>query len=199
MPLSMTQRRRLIGGSALAALVALSLLDHAGAFGYRAGDRSRYHGTEAQVIRVVDGDTLDVDIQDGNRPTTRVRLRGVDCPEIAHGPGEEDAHFGREAFDFVRNSAAGRRVQLYLDPHRANRDRYGRLLAYVHFLDAASASPGEMLNEMLIARGLAYADRRSDHVFSLQFAQRETIARRRGVGLWAGITPEQMPKWRRRD
>ncbi len=187
------RRRRIIVVLIFVLVAALSALDHAGAFGYRGGDRSRYEGAVAKITYAADGDTIDVDIPDGTRPVTRIRLWGIDCPEIAHGVGETDAYFGREAADFVRKELVGRKVRLAMDPSRTPREKYGRLLAYVYLEDT-----GEMLNELLIERGLAYADRRFAHVFRHEFVEREKSAKRAKLGLWAHVTTKQMPAWRQR-
>jgi micrococcal nuclease len=189
----MLQRKRLAAGGVFLVVASLSALDHAGVFGGRAGERATLDGVEATVVWAADGDTIDVDIRDGTRPSTRVRLRGIDCPEVAHRPGEKDDHFGREAADFVRRRIVGQRVRLELDPHRPHRDRYGRLLAYVFLLRS-----GEMLNEELIRLGLAYADRRFPHVFHQRFVQVEKRVMKLKVGLWEGAKPGMMPAWRQR-
>lgn len=183
----------MLTAGALLGLGLLSALDHAGVFGYRGSRRAGFHGAIATVTYAADGDTIDVGLPDGRRAVTRIRLWGVDCPEIAHGEREEDAYFGREAMAFVQEHVVGRRVRLELDPIRSLRDRYGRLLAYVYFDDT-----GEMLNEILVARGLAYADRRFRHVFKDRLVKVEKKAMRERVGLWAGVKPEQMPAWRQR-
>lgn len=186
-------RKRVVTCGVIAAAVALSILDHAGAFGYRGDDRLRYDGASCTATRVVDGDTLDVDLLDGNRPTTQVRLRGIDAPDIAQGPDESDAFYGPQAADFLRKQVEGRRITLRLDPNRPARDRFDRLLAYVHL-------EGELIsvNERLIEAGCAYADGRRDHVFTLQFSQREQAAQRAKSGLWAEVQLDQLPKWKQR-
>jgi len=131
------RRRHAIIVFVVIAFAGLSIADHAGVFGAQGPDRTRYHGVIATVVHAADGDTLDVDIPDGRRNRTRIRLWGVDCPEIAHGKGEADAYFGPEAAAFVRAQVVGRRVKLVLDPIHPPRDKYGRLLAYVYLVDAA--------------------------------------------------------------
>jgi len=185
---------RLIKFGAAAILVALIVADHAGLFAAHLGDdRTRYHGAVATIVYVTDGDTFDVDIPDRGKPKTRIRLWGVDCPEIAHNLDESDAWYGREAADFVQEHFDRRRVRLALDPNRSARDKYGRLLAYVYAADS-----GEMLNETLVTEGLAYADRRFEHIFRYRFTQLENRARKDHAGLWNGVEPRQMPAWRRR-
>ncbi len=188
-----TNSRRILITLFLLLIASLSVLDHAGAFGHRGVDRDRYTDVEVVVTHADDGDTIGVDISDGANDVTRIRLWGVDCPEIAHGGGEADAWFGRNAAEYIRSQVVGKRVRIVLEPHRPSRDRYGRLLAYVYL-----AENGEMLNETLLDRGLAYADRRFEHVMKFSFEQREKRAAKAGVGMWKGVTPEQMPTWRQR-
>ena len=88
--LSTTQRRlRYVGRRAgfgllvAAAVATLVLADRWGAFGRaRVGDPEKYNGETFRVVRVVDGDTLDVAVRDtvAGRSTTRIRLWGVDTP-----------------------------------------------------------------------------------------------------------------------
>lgn len=189
----MLRRKRLLTTSIVSILVALSILDHNGVFGYRGDDRARYRGIHATITYVSDGDTLDIDVPDGKKSVTRLRLWGVDCPEVAHAKEESDAYFGREAADFVQEHYTGRRVRLELDPNHNVRDKYGRLLAYVY-----SESDGEMLNELLVTEGLAYADRRFDHALKHRFVELEKKAAKAKMGLWAEVKPEQMPAWRQR-
>lgn len=191
------RRRRWRVASVLGVVVLLSALDHAREPIRRGARDQDYHDRVARVIHAADGDTLDLELPDGGRPMTRVRLWGVDCPEIAHAPGETDAHFGREAANFVRREVVGRRVRVELDRNRTNRDRYGRLLAYLYVVAEGSDTEGELLNRMLIERGLAYADRRFGHVREREFVAAEQRAEKAKAGLWATVRREQMPAWRR--
>jgi len=78
----------------------------------------------ARVTRVIDGDTIDVNIQNING-TQRVRLIGVDTPELRGNARQR----GEEAAAFTRNELLNRDVWLHFDS--GIRDRYNRLLAYV--------------------------------------------------------------------
>src|SRR5438093_5837945 len=80
----------------------------------------------ATVVRVVDGDTIYVDL--GSRPE-KVRYIGIDTPEIGP-PIRRLQPGGREAAEVNRTLVEGKRVRLELDARE--RDRYGRLLAYVY-------------------------------------------------------------------
>jgi micrococcal nuclease len=140
-------------------------------------DRNRYHDRAFRVIRVLDGDTLDINAPDGEHLVTRIRLWGVDAPELGHGAGSEP--FAVEATEFARRTLSGRDVHLVLSPSQT-RDRFGRLLAYV-FLERG----GTMFNELLIEGGYARADARFPHHYDDRFKAAERRARRLPAGLWA--------------
>ena len=93
------------------------------------------------VERIIDGDTLV--LVDG----IRVRLLGLDAPELARG-GVEAECFGPEAKAFLEAlvSAAGWRIRLEYEAVR--RDRYGRTLAYLWDRD-------RLLNEIILKEGYA--------------------------------------------
>ena len=82
---------------------------------------------DAQVVAVLDGDTVIVRMPKGGEE--RVRVIGVDTPEISHD-GKPRQCYSLRATSFVRRVALRRHVEL--TPGRELRDRYGRLLAYVH-------------------------------------------------------------------
>jgi micrococcal nuclease len=154
-------------------------------------DISKYHGRQFTVIKVVDGDTIDIDIPDGNYSHTRIRLLGIDTPETKD-PRTGPMYFGKEASDFATKLAFGKQVTIFLDKDRKSRDKYHRLLAYVQLPD------GTFLNEVLLNDGYAYAYLPFKHSLFNKYKQLESIARSQKKGLWAGVTPEQMPKWRQK-
>jgi len=83
---------------------------------------------EGRVIRVYDGDTLEVDLGAGRVPRyERVRLLGIDTPELADPP----EYYALEAKGLLTRLVAHRRVRLELVPGN-ERDGYGRLLAYLY-------------------------------------------------------------------
>jgi endonuclease YncB( thermonuclease family) len=127
-----------------------------------------FESNEALVVRTSDGDTLVLESGD------RVRLIGVDTPETHH-PELPVQRFGKEASDFTRKHAEGRRVQLEFGPEC--RDKYGRLLAYV-WVD------GQLLNRSLVRRGYGYAMTRFPHPKMEDFVLAEREARERHYGLW---------------
>ncbi len=156
-----------------------------------AHDVARYDGKTFDVAGVVDGDTVDIAARDSDRPTTRVRLLGIDAPET-HAPDERPAYFAAEATAFARKRLLGQRVTLHLDEDGRTRGNYGRLLAYVVLSD------GAVLNEMLVAEGYAYADLRFTHGFYHKYRQLEASARSLRRGLWAEATRDDLPAWLQR-
>ncbi len=182
-------RRHPITAAIMVLLVALVLWQRSCA---PAGtDFDRYHNKTFTCVRVVDGDTLDIDAPDGKKDRTRIRLWGVDTPETDKSP-QGAGYFGAEASAFARQMVEGKRVRLVLVTSH-ERDRYERLLAYVYLEDGET-----MLNEELLARGYAYADHRFDHPWKEHFADLEKSARKKKLGLWEKVTPDQYPAWRQR-
>ena len=172
-------------------LILLVVCDRAQNGPGRTDDRSRYHARTFRVARVIDGDTLDIAAPDGDKPVTRVRLWGVDTPEMGQGK-KPDAHFGSQAKAFAEATLAGRDVHIVLSP-RKTRGKYGRLLAYVYLEQG-----GRMFNEMLLKEGYAYADLRFPHHYDKQFKAMEQRSRRAGIGLWAEVSVSEMPAWKQR-
>lgn len=169
----------------VAALLAGSRL---GVFGRRPpGDFEKYHGNTFTVVKVVDGDTVDIDTPDraAGYKTTRIRLWGVDTPETKK-ENTPIQHFGPEATDFAKRTCLGKTVRLELDP-RETRGKYGRLLAYIYLPD------GSMLNRRIVAEGYGYADPRFGHAHKTEFRRLQTAAMKNHLGLWAEVTRQDIP------
>ena len=128
----------------------------------------------ARVTRVVDGDTLIVELEGRE---ARVRLIGVDTPETVH-PQKPVEHFGKEASAFTKRMADGKAVRLKTDDQVGDRDRYGRLLRYVYLPD------GQLLNAEIIAQGYGFAYTRFPISKMEEFRALEREARKKGRGLW---------------
>ena len=129
----------------------------------------------ATVVRVVDGDTLVAHLPAGDET---VRLIGIDTPETKK-PGTPVECFGAEASAHLEELAPpGTAVRLERDVDE--RDRYGRLLAYVFrgpddlFVNRAMAEDG-FAAAYTVPPNVA----RTDEVLA---ASRD--ARRAGRGLW---------------
>jgi endonuclease YncB( thermonuclease family) len=156
----------------------------------QAHDFERYHTKTFTVVKVVDGDTIDVDISDGSEKHTRIRLLGVDTPETKN-PKVGVMYFGPEAAAFTSGLVLGKPVTVYLDNNNNTRGKYGRLLAYVKMPD------DRYLNEALLTEGFAYADLRFRHSLYNKYKQLEAGARGQNKGLWENVTRPQLPEWLR--
>lgn len=193
-------RRNLLAGVAALLVMAVVALDHSCVKPERLPttvrqdslDFQKYDGKQFTVVKVIDGDTLDIGIPDGKYSHTRIRLWGVDTPETKD-PRTGPMYYGQEASDFATSVAMGKRVTIHLEPDRKTRDKYRRLLAYVQLPD------GSFLNEELLSEGYAYADLRFKHSLYNKYKQLESLARKQDKGLWEKVTPEQMPKWKQKE
>lgn len=153
-----------------------------------ATDMARYHGQRFEVVRVVDGDTLHLGAPDLGGDSTKVRLLGIDAPEMGTTRSAR-MYFAAEATAFAKRLALHKEVRVYLDERAGSRDRYQRLLTYIELPD------GKFLNEELLSEGYAYANRRFRHSYNQKYLQLEAGARSLGKGLWKNVKPEQMPPW----
>lgn len=132
----------------------------------------------APVVRVVDGDTIVVNVDDTNET---VRLIGIDTPETKK-PGTPVQPFGPEATEHMRALVAesGNTVQLTFDPSQGERDRYQRLLAY------AASPAGKDFGEAQLRAGLA-----KEYTFRTAYAKQsaykaaETQAKNARLGIWS--------------
>ena len=115
------------------------------------GDSSEPTGpVTAQVTHVVDGDTIDVRMPDGDEES--VRYIGIDTPETVK-PDTPVQCGGPEAHAVNERLVGGRTVTLRFDAER--RDVYGRLLAYVYLPRAGRGGHALFVNAELVRRGLA--------------------------------------------
>lgn len=147
--------------------------------------KSAIQTIEAKVIRVVDGDTIEVEM-DGK--TEKVRFIGVDTPETKH-PSKPVEAYGKEASAYTESKLAGKTVFLELDVQE--RDKYGRVLAYVWLEDPTEISDAEvrakMFNAHLLLNGYAQLlTIPPDVKYSNEyFVKYQTEARDNDKGLWA--------------
>ena len=140
-----------------------------------AGDQPRQ---AARVLRVVDGDTIEVRL---GGETEDVRYIGVDTPESVK-PGTPVECFALQASHFNERLVEGERVLLVFDAER--RDVYGRLLAYV-YLAGGGQEPRDSVNAELVRRGYATTlTIAPNDSFAGLFARLERRAGAAGRGLW---------------
>ena len=120
---------------------------------------------QATVVRIIDGDTIDVTIDGEER---RVQYYGIEAPD----PGKKCSEEAK-----ARNSELlGTSVRL--EPDTRDQDEQGRLLRYVFNDDGLS------IEAVLISEGLAKAQR-EDGKYRVRFTTMEIDAREGNVGcLW---------------
>lgn len=145
----------------------------------------------AYVTAAIDGDTINVRFEDGS--IERVRLIGVDTPESTRTVEP----FGKEAFTFTDNELTERRVYLEFDV--TERDRFGRILAYVWLTVPQSDSKEQisesMFNAHLLQKGFGNIMTVPPNVkYAKEFIEFEREAREANAGLWGLIAAEQPKK-----
>lgn len=125
----------------------------------------------ATVLRVVDGDTIDV-LMAGKEE--RVRYIGIDTPEPYRE--ERSECYAHEASEANTSLVADQTVTLVSDVE--NRDQYNRLLRYVYVDDL-------FVNESLVRSGYATVlPIKPNTTFAAKFAAAEIQAREDTLGLW---------------
>ncbi|MCG1003089.1 MULTISPECIES: thermonuclease family protein [Halobacterium] len=174
---------------ALLVLAVVALAASAGCIGALTTDQQPAESRNATVVHVVDGDTVDVRFADGSEE--RVRLLGVDTPEVHTdvSPGEFEGvpdteagrsclrSWGERASEYAIDRLAGESVTVEFDAESDRRGGYDRLLAYV-------VVGNESFNRALLADGYA-------RLYDSEFTQRddyaavERRARENTTGLWA--------------
>jgi len=134
-----------------------------------------YKDTTHTVIKVVDGDTIDIDL---NGKTQRVRLIGVNTPETVH-PNKTVECFGKEASDYTRSKLLDKKVVIEVDDSQGMYDKYNRLLAYVYV-------DGKNFNLDLIVNGYAYEYTYNiPYRYQKEFKEGQVFAEKHETGLWA--------------
>ena len=137
--------------------------------------------TPARVTRVVDGDTIRVEI---GGQEYRVRYIGIDTPEIidAQRPGQ---CFADEASERNRQLVEGKTVGLGQDVSET--DGFDRLLRYVWV-------EGLMVNAALVEEGFALASTHPPDVrYADLFASLQAQAQENGRGLWGEVCVASTP------
>lgn len=128
------------------------------------------------VVKVVDGDTIDVQLEDGN--VYPVRYIGINTPEMSES-------FGKEAADKNQELVGGKTVMLIKDVSET--DQYDRLLRYVFVGNA-------FINYELVKQGYAQAVNYPPDVSckgTFRTAQQEAAGA--GLGLWGIAQAQETP------
>jgi micrococcal nuclease len=124
------------------------------------------HSFSARCIGVTDGDTIEI-LRDHN--SIKVRLEGVDCPEL----GQD---FSQKAKQFTSGLVFGKTAEI----RPAGNDRYGRLIARV-------VVDGKDVSEQLLVAGLAWHFKKYNKDQDLAELERKASVER--IGLWSSSNP----------
>lgn len=127
-----------------------------------------------QVIKIVDGDTIDVRLDSG---PIRVRLYAVDAPEKAQP-------YGKEAAKALGSFIAGKQVEV--EP--ISQDRYERMVGIVRMDE-------KNINSLMIRDGHAWAFRKYMKKADGPLCTFEAEARQRKRGLWTLSKSERVAPW----
>ena len=135
----------------------------------------RANDFSGQLVKVTDGDTVQV-LHDGKEE--KVRLEGIDCPEMGQA-------YGRKAKQYVIEIAAGKIVKV----QATGKDRYGRTLGNVILPD------GKNLNHQLVKEGFAWWFQKYSNDIILRDLEKEARDNKRG--LWTDTKPIAPWEWRK--
>ncbi|MCB9160149.1 MAG: thermonuclease family protein [Caldilineaceae bacterium] len=139
--------------------------------------QARPPGDPAQVVDVVDGDTIEV-LLDG--VTYRLRYIGMDAPELSEDWGDQAA---------AANAALVDGQTVYLETDVSDTDPFGRLLRHVWLAD------GTLVGEDLVRQGYAYA---ASYPPDVKYQERIGLAQEAALeaerGFWGeAVTPTPTP------
>jgi endonuclease YncB( thermonuclease family) len=159
---------RFLTGSRFPVAVALAVGIVASAMVSNANALSWLRNSDVSgLATVIDGDTLDIDGR-------RVRLEGIDAPEIAQVCDKADGRSwacGRAAADALVSLTSRRRVTCRSD----GTDKYDRMLG-------VCSVDGLEINAELVRRGLAWAFVK----YSTSYLKQESEAKAASAGVWQG-------------
>ncbi len=106
----------------------------------------------AIVSKVIDGDTVEIfftdTVPENCNIEERVRMIGINTPEMNLHKKTEPEYFAKEATEFTENELLNENVNIQLDSITGLRDKYGRLLCYI-YIDKY------LFNEVLVEKGYA--------------------------------------------
>ncbi len=139
-------------------------------------DNKKENSNYYRVIKVIDGDTIDVKI---GEKIKRVRIIGINTPEIVD-PRKTVECFGKEASKKAKEILLDKNVTLQNDLTQPDFDKYDRLLRYVFLED------GTDYGLQMIKEGYAY-----EYTYKIpyqkqsEYKQAQKQAQIEKKGLWA--------------
>lgn len=137
--------------------------------------RPEYQG---RVVRVIDGDTIDLELADRSR--LRVRLAGIDAPERGQP-------WSKVATDQLAQWVLEREVRVnWIDEQPARGRSPGRVIGEVWLGE-------QLVNRALVEQGLAWAY--DAFLRDPGFCAAEQQAREARLGLWRAPRAQWIPPW----
>ncbi len=131
---------------------------------------------EAEVVRVVDGDTVELSTGE------KLRYIGINTPESVDKRKGVQC-FGIQASNYNKELVDGTKV--WLEKDVSDKDIYGRLLRYVYLDDPSLTEEPRMVNEILVKDGYAAAYTFPPDVkYKDRFLTAQKEARDAKRGLW---------------
>lgn len=125
----------------------------------------------AKVVGVHDGDSITV--LTASNQQIKVRLEGVDCPEL-----KQD--YGQKAKQYTSSLCFQKQVRI----ETTGKDRYGRTLSFVYVGNTC-------INKELLKAGMAWHFKKYNN--NSELARIENVARSKKIGLWSRHSPK--PPW----
>ena len=107
---------------------------------------------KAKIVRIVDGDTIDIVIDLGFKITTnqRLRLKGINTPETYNVKKDsEEYKKGMAAKEFVIQRIEANNYEAIIDTDK-DTGKYGRYIAVIWLADNTTS-----LNDELVEKGFA--------------------------------------------
>lgn len=176
--MSKKQRRLISAITAILIFMLFSLHD-------RCLSGMRKHDAKTvRVVEVHDGDTVSVTI---NKKTERVRLIGIDAPELGQRP------WGNKSKKHLESILSASGWDVTIEPDIDKRDKYGRLLAYLWTKD------GQLINLRMLEDGYAMLytfPPNVRYVDILSAGQKSARDNKLGIWGWNGLrkTPQEYRK-----
>lgn len=136
-----------------------------------------------KIIKVTDGDTAELmfinEIPEGCATTEKVRLIGIDAPELNINNDKPMEYYAKEAFKFTNKELLGEYVSFQFDKYSGKKDEYGRLVGYIWVDDF-------LFNQILVERGFAryYPALQFNPKYMKLFEAAENYARTNKIGMW---------------
>ena len=139
---------------------------------------------QVRVTHVPDGDGIDGVAASGD--TVRIRLHGIDAPEL----GQRNSLNSRNYLRYLVRMRCSGRVRV----ERKGIDRHGRIIGVVYPAQETgnATEVAVSLNELMVEAGLAYS-------IDKEYDDAEAEAQDRGLGVWKNSPEGQFRPWNYRD